>query len=323
MGENFSKRVVNEIPIFQYNPKNNNWQSLSKNSRAKNNGALSGQITLVTYNVCFDPDFFDQRCEHIFQLLQHHKVDIVCLQEVVPKFLDRLKKEVWIQQLYYLSNDQIDLSLTYGCILLSTIQPIVLRRWELPTSMGRDCLEAEFLLNGQVFKVATIHLESLDFPQKRKEQLMYISQILQAPSVTILGDFNFDSEQNYSHLEYKREAIRRGMPIDTVESIPLPDNEPIENDTLKSLFPEYKDVWVDCGLNEESDKGYTFDSQKNRMIKGYERMRYDRILIKSKFWKPTAISMLGEESIPGGKVGGAIVYPSDHFGLIVTLDWIK
>jgi len=319
MGEGFSRRP-NEITIWRYNPKTNNWETISKHSRSKNNGTILKQITLVTYNVCFEQDFFDQRCDHIFDLLQNHRVDIVCLQEVVPKFLDKIKKEVWVQELYYLSNDHIDSSLSYGCILLSTIPPKVLRRWQLPTTMGRDCLEAEFLLNGQAFTVATIHLESLDFPQKRKEQLYYLSQILTAPSVTILGDFNFDSEQNYSHLEYKREAIRRGMPIEAVESVPLPDNEPIENDSLKSYFPEFKDVWVDSGLTDPKEKGFTFDSLKNRMIKGYERMRYDRILLKSKYWLPTAISLLGEDPIQVTKVGGAVVYPSDHFGLIMTLE---
>jgi exonuclease III len=310
---------------LQYNQKTKSWKSVSikNNSRTSKNGEILTQITLVTYNVCFEQDFFDQRCEHILELLQNSKVDIVCLQEVIPKFLEKLKNEVWVQQYYYLSNDNIDSSLTYGSVLLSTIQPKALRRWLLPTAMGRDCLEAEFILNGEGvcnFTVATLHLESLDFPQKRKEQLQYIKPILQSPSVTILGDFNFDSEQNYSHLEYKRDLIRKGMPFETVESIPLPENEPIENDNLRDLFPEYKDVWVDCGLIPSTDKGYTFDSQKNRMIKGYERMRYDRILLKSKYWKPTAISLLGDEPISGSKVGGAVVYPSDHFGLIMTLE---
>jgi len=268
--------------------------------------------------------FFDQRCEHILQLLEVEKIDIICLQEVVPSFIEKLKNVSWVQEFYYMSNVNIEGTAQYGSIMLTTIPPKVIKRWQLPTTMGRDCLEAKFLINGQCFSFATTHLESLDFPQKRKEQLYVISQILQNyPSAALLGDFNFDSEQNYSHLESKREAIGRGMPIDLVESIPTP-SEPIENDCIKIYYNNYKDIWVDCGLNDPiTDKGYTYDSVKNRMIRGYERMRYDRILLKSTCWIPTAISLLGVDPVPPFKVGGAIVYPSDHFGLITTLEFKK
>jgi len=320
MGESFSRRPP-ELPIFQFCKKTNSWVSIKRSK--KEPGNVVSQITVVTYNVCFESDFFDQRCEQIFQLLQCQKVDIVCLQEVVPNFLEKLKKEPWVQDYYYLSNDRIDPTLSlYGSILLTTIPPKALRRWQLPSTMGRDCLEAEFIINNQTFSFATIHLESLDYPQKRKEQLISVSHILLSfPSAVILGDFNFDSSQDYSHLETKRDMIRRGMPIDQVESMLL-SGELKENDILKSHpnLSEYSDVWSESGLVPPTEKGYTYDSEKNKMIRGYERVRYDRILLRSKYWEPKAISLIGDQAVPPCKVGGAVVFPSDHFGLIMTLE---
>jgi len=318
MGEGFSRRPNNETPFWKYNKKTNTYSKISSSGKSTN--LAIKELTVVTYNVCFENDFFDQRCEHIFQLIQGK--DIICLQEVVPDFLEKLKKETWVQDSYYLSTVHIEGSPTaYVCIILTTIQPKCIRHWQLPTVMGRDCLEAEFVLNGQKFSFATTHLESLNNPQKRKEQLIHISQYLQiSPSAALLGDFNFDSEQNYCHLEIKRDAIRRGVPVENVEtSFPTPKNEPIENDILKTLFSDFDDVWADCGLVSPNEKGYTYDSIKNNRIPGYERMRYDRILLKSQHWRPVSISLLGDDPIIATKVGGAKVFPSDHFGLIMKL----
>jgi len=190
--------------------------------------------------------------------------------------------------------------------------------------MGRDCLVAEFFINGEEFGFCTTHLESLNHPQKRKEQLERISQniIYTYPNALLMGDFNFDSHQNYSQVEAKREALRRGIPPDTIENMEFNISEPLENDSLKILFPEFRDVWNECGLNHAEAKGYTYDSAVNTMIKQYERMRYDRILFKSlnRTWIATGISLIGTEHLDPSKVGGAYVYPSDHFGLILTIE---
>jgi len=55
------------------------------------------QITVVTFNVCFESDFYDQRCEQIFKIIELNKVDVVCLQEVTPTFVEKLVREKWIQ----------------------------------------------------------------------------------------------------------------------------------------------------------------------------------------------------------------------------------
>uniref|UniRef100_A0A6B2LBW6 Endonuclease/exonuclease/phosphatase domain-containing protein n=1 Tax=Arcella intermedia TaxID=1963864 RepID=A0A6B2LBW6_9EUKA len=269
-------------------------------------------------------DFFDQRCEEIFRILEFNLADIICLQEVTPAFLEKLKNEKWVQTYYWISHIGNESSIhPYGCIILSTLHPTGIRRIPFPSFMNRDCIVADFLVNGEEIAFCTTHLESMHNPQKRTEQLRVISTQV-APyfsNLVLLGDFNFDSSQNFSQVLQKREALKKGFPIENIEDYPTETSEYLENDQLKTLLCDFCDIWVDCGLKETTDKGYTYDSLKNNMIKNYERMRYDRIMYKSnkKVWQPSGISLLGTQTIDPAKVGGTLVYPSDHFGLIVTL----
>jgi len=327
MGESFSRNEHHtdtgiEIPIWKYDKRGECWQPLDDKSNNNKNTNILNSLTVVTYNVCFERDFYDQRCEQIFKIIQGNNVDVICLQEVTPLFVDKLLKENWAQDCYYLSTYQTDPSIEpYGCIILSIIQPRSFKRWALPSQMGRDCLVAEYIINGEEFACCTTHLESLDHPETRKEQLQRISEILTFPNAILMGDFNFDSTQNYSHVQLKRDAHRRGIPFDTLENMVFDPMETLENDILRIIFTEFRDGWSESGLKLPDEKGYTFDSVENRMIKQYERMRYDRILFKSIncTWDAFGINLIGTEPLDPSKVGGAEVYPSDHFGVIMTV----
>ena len=143
--------------------------------------------------------------------------------------------------------------------------------------------------------VSTVHLESLDNQKLRFEQLKEISKILnQNPTSLLMGDFNFDSNTNYLNH-------------------PLP----LENDSLKTILPYHQDIW--SKLKKES--GFTFDPKKNELLKGNEegQMRIDRILIKSKKWIPKTIKLIGD--IPFMKDSKKQIFPSDHFGLMTTIEY--
>jgi len=319
MGETFSRRS-NDSPILKYNKRTGKWQNDIKPSKR---ACLHSQLTVVTYNVWFEPEFYDQRCEQIFKILECNKIDIICLQEVTSDFVDKLKKQTWVQDLYYISNMHSDPTLLYGCLMLSSLCPMSIRRWSLPSFMGRDCLVGEYIINGEQFIFTTVHLESLNFSQKRREQLERISNSLRlVPNVILMGDFNFDSNQNYSQVEEKREALKRGISVQMLEEYVTHQLEPLENEVLKNFFPEFLDIWSESGLVSPEEKGYTYDSVENNMIKQYERMRYDRMLLKSEngIWEPKGISLLGNRPLDARKVGGSIVFPSDHFGLIMTIE---
>lgn len=59
------------------------------------------------------------------------------------------------------------------------------------------------------------------------------------------------------------------------------------------------------------------------MLRGFEQMRYDRILLRSKknTWQAESIVMLGTRKLEGSEDDGMglYIYPSDHFGLLTTL----
>jgi len=58
------------------------------------------------------------------------------------------------------------------------------------------------------------------------------------------------------------------------------------------------------------------------MLKGHERMRYDRIIFRSvtNTWQPLSIELIGDQPITGGTSGeDKPLYPSDHFGLLMKI----
>jgi len=101
-----------------------------------------------------------------------------------------------------------------------------------------------------------------------------------------------------------------------------PATEPLENDTLISIFSEYLDVW--SALHNDK-KGYTFDSVSNKMLLNFEQMRYDRIFLKAHCsWQPSEIFLMGTENIKNHLTKqGKPLFPSDHFGLFAKFKHIK
>ena len=105
------------------------------------------------------------------------------------------------------------------------------------------------------------------------------------------------------------------------------------------FFPDYVDLWA---FLYPADKGYTFDSVINKMIPKYERMRYDRMLLKiHKFessgklemginqtkeiksinaWMPVGMKLIGATPCNNTPI---IAFPSDHFGIELDLHWEK
>jgi len=156
----------------------------------------------------------------------------------------------------------------------------------------------------------------LNFSNYREKQLEIISTLLKdADTALLVGDFNFDSDINFSqHLEKCQIADANQRDPVEVDNPPL-NNEILENESIAKSFGDYNDVWQ---LLRPSEKGYTFDSVKNTMLQNYEQMRYDRVLFRTKenFWKPTEIHLLGTEKI---EYMEEPVFPSDHFGLELHL----
>jgi endonuclease/exonuclease/phosphatase family metal-dependent hydrolase len=157
--------------------------------------------------------------------------------------------------------------------------------------MSRKLLTATIIINNESFQISTVHLESLSNSKLRNQQLKIASEVLKDDTSLLMGDFNFDSLKNH---------------IDIL---------PLENDCLKEYFPDFLDLWSHL----RNERGYTFDNEVNHMIKGKDRSRYDRIIMKSESWECEKIEIIGNDPI---QIDDTVkIFPSDHFGLKVELKY--
>ena len=97
---------------------------MSPEDAARLNEAQLSQrgLRLVTYNVWFSEYRQRIRAQALFGILSATKADIVCLQEVTPKFLSWLREEDFVRTNYALS-DSVGTTLrgselAYGVVLL-------------------------------------------------------------------------------------------------------------------------------------------------------------------------------------------------------------
>ena len=234
-------------------------------------------LSVVTQNVWFEPVHETVRAKALVELLADHEADVICLQEVTPQCLTAIQDAEWVR-------DEALLAVSssvyggYGCVVLSRVP--VSRAWELElhSIMARSLLVVE--LGG--FAIGTVHLESTRaLAGTRTAQLEAIFEVLRPfESVVLTGDFNFDPE------------------------------DPEE----ASLDPSFVDVWPCL----RSDPGYTEDTSRNTMrLKRTGRnkhVRYDRILLRSRTWKPRRIELFADAPI------GNDVFVSDHFGVAASFE---
>ncbi|CAE7572359.1 TDP2 [Symbiodinium necroappetens] len=212
-------------------------EAVSPEDAARLNEAQLSQrgLRLVTYNVWFSEYRQRIRAQALFGILSATKADIVCLQEVTPKFLSWLREEDFVRTNYALS-DSVGTTLrgselAYGVVLLvrRELHLSSLLLHELPSQMSRALLLASLPLPTHELRVATAHLESLNATQLRLEQLTQICKILtedgQASSV-FAGDMNFGDkapeEQVLCQAGFVDSAnCGHTMPFDDVHCQPL------------------------------------------------------------------------------------------------------
>eukprot|EP01038_Epipyxis_sp_PR26KG_P009614 gene9614-12946_t len=298
-------------------------------------------ISVISWNVWFDTFAQIRRYDRILSICALHQPDFICFQEVTTGFIDALKHSALLMNDYSCSDENLDGSTVepYGVLIL-TKRSINAKFcfYPMPSRMERKLLTAtcEFSTSeigkSAAFCIGTVHLESLNSANLRKEQLQICNQILSNYENSILcGDFNFCSYRNFDL-----------------------NSDPLENDNLKQYLSNHIDMWEYMHPNSP---GYTFDTVSNEMLARhrFEQMRYDRICYNINTsvmrWIPSRIILLGNKSVddpivlnddiieedkvsksnfavdgfttPAKKKGGQIVkpstvkiFPSDHFGLL-------
>ena len=173
------------------------------------------------------------------------------------------------------------------------------------TGMGRDLLSAIVRSDGQPpLVLGTSHLESLNMVRARSEQIAELTGWLNelgegSTDVVMCGDTNVAS------------GSLKGQAVD----------EPV------SLGVGWRDAWEAVG---GQDGGYTFDAQTNRMVHRLDgwarvnmaRLRFDRFWTLLYRYECVGVEMIGTSPLASdgdAEAVGEEIWPSDHFGVLLTM----
>jgi len=246
------------------------------------------ELTVLSYNVWFGNYFTAQRMAAIGRIVEQKSPDVVCLQEVTPTINLLLLAQSWTHA-YYVSDPEGKELVGYGVMILSKYRFHELMLRQFPTKLGRKALLGTLLVkDSPQVVIATFHLES--YPEDvliRQDQMKLLAELTADMShVIICGDTNIAYENEDKHL-----GDRFG-------------------DAWKVLHQSSAE-------DEERNPGSTFDTVANSMTKKYcnfkAQNRIDRLYYTHATIRPLSMEIIGTQPI------GPDVFPSDHFGIFVTL----
>ncbi|XP_051128164.1 uncharacterized protein LOC127249443 [Andrographis paniculata] len=264
---------------------------------------------VMSYNIWFREDVeMHNRMKALGNLIRLHSPDVICLQEVTPKFYDIFQKTNWWKDYQCTVADKKAIQGAYFCMQLIKL-PVKMYgcRPFYNSIMGRGIHMAEVNVHRDVsIIVATSHLESpcpspptwdQMFSKERVEQANEAVKFLDKHQNVIWGgDMNWDDKSDG----------------------PFP------------LSEGWVDAWAELRPGED---GWTYDTKSNKMLTGNRTLqkRLDRFVCKLKDFKLVEVEMIGKDPIPGlsylkeKKVKGQVkefelpVFPSDHYGLLLTI----
>ncbi|KAG2385982.1 hypothetical protein C9374_003131 [Naegleria lovaniensis] len=285
------------------------------------------QLKIVSLNVWFANILQNKRYEAQLDFFEQVNPDIICLQEMIPNYIENnLLKRDFVRNNYIISDIDGTSVDPYGVmVLVKRSLPILdIRITSLTTRMGRKFIHVAFAkepitditLMEKYFAsaskgayisqletmipcfavIGTVHLESLASKSSRKTQLEQIHPVLEHYSSSslrmLMGDFNFDSESK-------------------------------ENENLTSgIFKDYTDVWYSL-YPQHVIEGKTFPYGPHR--KGD---RLDRMMIKSTIFLPQKMEVFGKQPLPLSSEEQTMlrekfhmekVCLSDHYGIYCEL----
>jgi endonuclease/exonuclease/phosphatase family metal-dependent hydrolase len=243
-------------------------------------------LRIITYNVLAEAVGVEKRVPVLLDLLEQSDADLIVLQEVAPWFLDALHDRQWTSSLHATSFDGRRVA-PGGQYILSRYPIMEARTRQLSGPQRRILVVARIEVGGETIDVASTHMESFleDGPIRAAQLDETFEELRGVHTAIFAGDFNFgDGEQ--------------------------PDTDHLDS--------SYVDVWTTV---HPGDPGFTWNIEKSAMARagsfpGEPSRRLDRVLVRSKKWRPASAQVVGDKPV---EVGRPELFPSDHFGLIAQL----
>ena len=247
---------------------------------------MKRSLNLLTYNVLADQADAEARAGKLLEIIGDADADIIAFQEAAPWFIERLRQRPWAKG-YHLTLSGGENRAAGGLVIMSRL-PIICRTYvPLAGRQRRGFLLARVRVEDSTFSVGTVHLESLleDGPIRARQLDTAFAQLAEAEDAILMGDFNFGDA---------------------------------EEPETTSLVAEYADLWLALRPDQP---GLTWDIDRSVMARrgsfpGEPSRRLDRILLRSRLWRPADIHIIGGRPV----AEGGLVFPSDHFGLCARIE---
>ncbi|KAG7325785.1 hypothetical protein KOW79_010710 [Hemibagrus wyckioides] len=255
-------------------------------SKSKDSSEEEGdrKLSLISWNVDgLDTLNIQERARGLCSYLALYTPDVVFLQELIPQYLQYLKKRVVTYQIVEGNEDG------YFTAMLLKKSRVKLQSSEIipypTTQMMRNLLCAKVTFLGQELCLMTSHLESCkDQAAERMKQLKVVLQNIKEEPDNVTVIFGGDTN--------------------------LRDSEVVQ---VGGLPPGVMDVWEELGKEEHCR--YTWDTKmnNNKGVSYTSRCRFDRIYLRpgktGAKVSPEHMVLVGMEKLDCGR------YTSDHWGI--------
>ena len=270
------------------------------------------QLKILTYNIWFDQYELVKRMKGLSTILKQEKPHVFGLQEVTLPAYNILQQycATFFNE-YQISPAGNPASYYTMLFIHKSLNCIQFRRINFNNSMqGRDIIIAAVLVKTMYGEIkctfATSHLESLWTNRKQRGQqfeaaLQILTEKKQGSSECIyFGDMNMTKNEAIKYIEQY--------------------NQHNPN--------ELQDAWLALGHNHKD--GFTYNTAINNMSKfairkshhkntRVYRERLDRFFIRNRHFQLSTINIIGNKKIEENIHNKKYIFPSDHFGLTLTL----
>ena len=293
-----------------------NKYKFSKECVFENDSEMKEIITFASINLWNDKTHRDTRFANFNQVMRNIEPDIICIQEITQPLLQKLFQQEWTKSYFKSTYKIVTNNNECGELILSKFPILKKETFPFHNTLTGQCVHISHIqiplnyfqkkeneMEYTSFPVITTQLEKLrSYSDTRKEQLYSLfNMVSQLPTVFILSDTNLTDEDS--------------------DIITLPEgwNDTYEEHLINlNEFDMQTDNYNSAGESTSKEFAethtFTFDSNYNKFIAGYQRYRFDRMFYKSNSfetgWKCMDFQLICNEELP----------ISNHFGIFATFE---